>query len=429
MKKPIQMNSTLLLSGCVALLIFFSIHSDGQIANNKCKFLGNIISNNIPSSFNTYWNQVTPENSGKWGSVEGTRNVMNWGALDLAYNHAKTNGFPFKQHTFVWGQQQPAWITQLMNNTAIPQEERYAEVRAEVEQWIRLYCERYPDTDFIDVVNEPFHATPSYDLALGTGWNWVVWAFQKAREYCPNAKLHLNEYNILNSDGATNNYLALINILKGHNLIDGIGIQCHRFEIENAPVTQLKSNLDKLATSGLPIFISEFDIGNLNNTSTGNPTTDDNVQLEIYQRVFPVLWTHPAVEGITLWGYLQGQTWQATAYLLRNDGTERPALTWLKSYVPTVPGGSFCLTTSLDEEIDNLSVFPNPSSTGKFIVESSSRFELSITLRDMQGKIVTQQTVATNNATTIDISDTPGLYLLEVFDGKKTVYKKLIVQP
>ena len=46
---------------------------------------------------------------------------------------------------------------------------------------------------------------------------------------------------------------------------------------------------------GLPIHITELDI----------PGNDDPVQLANYQRIFPVFWEHPAVAGITLWGYHQ----------------------------------------------------------------------------------------------------------------------------
>src|SRR5690606_39231111 len=49
---------------------------------NGSKFLGNIIANSVPSNFATYWDQVTPENSTKWGAVEATRNSMNWSAAD-----------------------------------------------------------------------------------------------------------------------------------------------------------------------------------------------------------------------------------------------------------------------------------------------------------------------------------------------------------
>src|SRR6186713_863169 len=88
------------------LVIFLSITPDApaQIAADKCKFLGNIISGSTPADFLTYWNQISPENDGKWGTVEPAKNDMKWAGLDLAYNYAKSNNLPFKQHTFVWGQ-------------------------------------------------------------------------------------------------------------------------------------------------------------------------------------------------------------------------------------------------------------------------------------------------------------------------------------
>ncbi|MBX2966363.1 MAG: endo-1,4-beta-xylanase [Cyclobacteriaceae bacterium] len=422
MKRIVLPNVKILIQAFTAVFIFLSVQVNAQIADGKCKFLGNVIANSVPATFNNYWNQVTPENSGKWGSVEGTRNVMNWGALDLAYNHAKNNGLPFRQHTFVWGQQQPAWITTLMNDSSKPIEERYEEVRGEVEEWIRLYCERYPDTDYIDVVNEPFHATPSYDLALGSGWNWVKWAFEKAREYCPNAKLLLNDYNIINSNSATDSYVSLINILKAEELVDIIGVQCHRFETESAPSATLKANLDKLAATGLPIHITEFDIGNLNNEGTPN----DAQQLEIMQRVFPELWNHPAVQGITIWGYIQGQTWQSTAYLLRGDGTERPALTWLKNYVPTVPGGSFCLTTSVEETQPALNIYPNPAPGGRIMLESEGPQTTAI-IRDPLGRVVETVVIPEREMMPVQLDAARGIYIIEVRQNQKATYKKVLV--
>ena len=52
--------------------------ASAQMAAGKAKFVGNVTGNSVPSNFGTYWNQVTPENATKWGSVEGTQNQMNW---------------------------------------------------------------------------------------------------------------------------------------------------------------------------------------------------------------------------------------------------------------------------------------------------------------------------------------------------------------
>lgn len=403
----------------------------GQIAAGKCKFLGNVINTHVPPTFNTYWNQVTPENGGKWGVVESTRDVMNWSTLDLAFNHAKTNNFPFRLHTLIWGNQQPLWIADLPP----------AEQLEEIIEWFSLAGSRYPGPDwpenvpfFIDVVNEPINDPPNqggdggnYIQALlgptGSGYDWIIKAFELARQYFPSAKLHINEYNVINNDTRTTEYLYIINLLKARNLIDGIGIQCHRFEIESAPSSQLLNNLNRLAETGLPIFITEFDAGNIGGTGT----PDDNQQLEVYQRVFPLLWNHPAVQGITLWGYIQGQTWQSTAFLLRSDGTERPALTWLKNFVPTTSGGTFCLTTDLEIKGDYaLSVYPNPSPTGRFIVEVTHHDALLI-IRDSHGKLLLQRHIKANEPAelTLDVSD--GLYLMEVRHKKQIFFRKLAV--
>jgi endo-1,4-beta-xylanase len=284
-----------------------------QMAKDESKFLGNILSKDEDPNFAIYWNQVTPEDNGKLGYVESIRGVMDWSVLDGMYRYARDHGFVFKEHTFVWGRQQPDWINSLSAG----------DQRMEITKWIKEFGRRYPDVQFIDVVNEPLHYPPRYKDALGgagsTGWDWVTWAFQTTREYCPHAKLLLNEFFAPGSNDVEA-FLKLITLLKERNLVDGIGVQLHAFEeVSDDVVRQI---LDRLAASGLPLYISELDIH----------FPDDGAQLNRFKTLFPVLWEHPAVKGITLWGYRQHYTWRDQAYLLRTDGTERPALTWLKKY-------------------------------------------------------------------------------------------------
>ncbi|WP_425452312.1 endo-1,4-beta-xylanase [Paenibacillus sambharensis] len=283
---------------------------------SRSKFLGNIIAGSVPSNFGSYWNQVTPENSTKWDAVEGNRNTMNWGQADMAYNYARSNGFQFRFHTLVWGSQEPGWIRNLSA----------AEQRAEVTQWIQAAGQRYRNAEFVDVVNEPLHAKPSYRNAIGgdgsTGWDWVIWSFQEARKAFPNSKLMLNEYGIIGDPGAADQYIRIINLLKSRGLIDGIGIQSHHFNMDYVSVSTMRTVLDKLAATGLPIYVTELDM-----------TGDDATQLARYQQKFPVLWEHWAVKGVTLWGYQEGRTWAANTHLIRSNGTERPALQWLRTYL------------------------------------------------------------------------------------------------
>lgn len=305
------------------LSVFFVRQVIAQpIAKGCDKFLGNISNGRPSGNFGNYWNQVTLENAGKWAYVEPNRDRMNWGPVEAAYNYCREKGIPYKHHTFVWGNQAPGWI-----NSLPPQQQR-----EEVEELIREFGQRFPETEFIDVVNESREKSPSWKEALGgageTGYDWIVWSFEKAREYCPNSKLLINEYYCEKSLELVTEYLKIINVLKERDLIDGIGIQSHDGETkEGYEKGVLKQCLDSLATAGIPLYSSEFDMA-------GN----DQAQLDFYKNIFPVFWEHPAVHGVTIWGWTS--SWLPARVgdgRLIVNGRERPALQWLKEYVPQHP--------------------------------------------------------------------------------------------
>jgi len=317
------------------------------LAQGKTKFLGSCYSAAQATDFLAYFNQVTPENAGKWGSVEATRDVMNWTELDTAYQLAKTNNLKFRFHILVWGSQQPSWISSLST----------AEKLDEIKEWYAAVAARYPDIDYLEVVNEPLHAPPNgetiafsptaaanYADALGgagtSGWDWVIEAFKLARQYFPGKKLVLNEYGVLNDAANMAKYVAIVNLLKAQNLVDVVAVQAHSFETKSYATSTLAANLETLAATGLPIMITEMDIDD----TTAAP------QLADYQRIFPLLWEHPSVTGITLWGFRPGM-WRGDqgANLVNADGTEKPAMVWLKEYVrnnlPVVTAGqSFAIS-------------------------------------------------------------------------------------
>ncbi|MBN1116531.1 MAG: endo-1,4-beta-xylanase [Bacteroidales bacterium] len=294
------------------------------LAHGLDKFLGCGYTPGEKEIFKAYWNQVTPGNAGKWGSVESTRDVMNWGPLDETYNFALENNFVYKHHVLVWGAQQPGWIAELDS----------AEQRAEIEEWFDTVAKRYPDMDQIEVVNEPLHQAPdsehegNYIKALGgageTGWDWIIESFRLAREkFADTIDLLINEYGIMDNTTNTDRYLEIIKLLQEEDLIDGIGFQGHGFSHNGTNATYLR-NIDTLASTGLPVYVTELDID-------GNT---DLEQVHNYMNLFPLLWEHPNIHGITLWGYEYGLWRQdAGANLVDQYGVDRPAFTWLKAYM------------------------------------------------------------------------------------------------
>jgi len=303
---------------CIGALAALALPAMAQMASDKAKFVGNVIGSAVPDSYSRYWNQVTPENASKWGVVEGTRNTLAWAGVDAAYDFAQSKGYRFKFHTFVWGSQAPAWIGSLS-----PAQQRDA-----VEQWMRVACQRYPNIWAVDVVNEPLHQPPAFKDALGgdgsTGWDWVITSFRLARQHCPKAQLLINEYGTEGNPAERERLKAIVMLLKDRGLIDGIGLQAHHFTLDKLSPAQLQAALDDYATLGLDLYISELDL-------TGGGS--DSGQQARYEALFPVLWKHASVKGITLWGYLSGQTWADGTGLLGAGAIERPALTWLKNYV------------------------------------------------------------------------------------------------
>jgi len=277
-------------------------------------FVGNITTRgSVRSDFTQYWNQITPENEGKWGSVEGNRDSYNWGPVDRIYQFARQNDIPVKAHTLVWGSQQPNWIDGLSAS----------EQRAEIEEWIRDYCTRYPDTAMIDVVNEAVqgHAPANY-ARNAFGNDWITESFRLARQYCPNSILIYNDYNFMTWN--TDEIMSLIRPAVQAGVVDAVGLQAHSlYDPKVWSAREIEDKLDLISTLGVPIYISEYDI----------EATNDQTQLQYMQMHFPTFYNHPNVKGITLWGYIYGATWRTGTGLIQENGQHRPAMDWLMNYL------------------------------------------------------------------------------------------------
>ena len=74
--------------------------------------------------------------------------------------------------------------------------------------------------------------------------------------------------------------------------------------------------LDRLAKPGLPLQVTELDV------LTGDP----DLQAAYLRDVLTVMYSHPAVEGVIMWGFWDGAHWKRTALLYARDWSEKPAL-------------------------------------------------------------------------------------------------------
>ena len=331
----------------IALAAFTLNASAVGLAENASKFVGNITTRGqIRSDFGTLWNQITAENECKWASIEGTRGRYNFSGCKAAYNWAKQNGGYFKFHALLWGSQYPQWLEGLS----------VEDTKTAIMNWFDAVKKEIPDPDMIDVVNEAirtgqgkYHSNyPNTKIIQAMGgdnngdYTFIVNAFKEARKRWPNAVLIYNDYNTVQWN--KNEGIQLIQTIKKAGApVDGYGLQAHDMQKQGGAangtgaggscldLSTLKSVIEEIWNkTQTPMFISEYDIF----------TDNDNEQKACYEQQISYFMENEHIAGITIWGYIYGATWNDGTSGIIRDEKDRPAMTWLKSYLPSHPGNN-----------------------------------------------------------------------------------------
>ncbi len=328
----------------VAATLLFMGQANAQLAKgNPCKFLGNITTRgSIPNDYGTMWDQLTPENETKWGSiankevqsVEQALSSWNWRSAESEYNWCKQHGVQFKFHCLLWTSQYPSYLANFTGDR----------LKKQIDIWFEAVSRKFPDVTIIDVVNEaiPGHAegdnngqakTFKNNLANAmvpgstpSDYRWITEAFKMARKFFPNAVLVYNDYNTF--QWQKNDFINLVSTLvKQGAPIDAYGHQSH--DLNDMSGSQFKSALydihSQITQKGgreLACYLTEYDIAK----------QGDNGQKTRYSEQIPTAWEADFVAGITLWGYVHGATWVDDSGLIKN-GQDRPAMTWLRQYM------------------------------------------------------------------------------------------------
>ena len=110
-------------------------------------------------------------------------------------------------------------------------------------------------------------------------------------------------------------------------------------------------------------IFSELDI-------TGGSSNETN-QKNKYAELFPIMWEHPSVVGITLWGYIEGSTWKQNTGLLNANLTERQAMIWLKGYMTGT------ITPNLTVSTNSVSLPSTASSSSAINITSNQAWNIT----------------------------------------------------
>lgn len=235
-----------------------------------------------------HFNWAVHENAVKWYTTEPVQGQVDYSNADTMLEWAESEGLKVRGHTIFWApeQWQPNWVPGLDDATLA------AEVDDRLEDLVSRYAGRFEHWD----VNNEMLAGSFYQDRLGPDIR--RWMFERTRELDPGAQLFINDFSVVSSSVKTDRYVRFIEDFDAAGIpFDAIGAQGHFTEVEPWAV---KVRLDKLAALGKPIWITEFDV----------VQADENDRADALEDFFRMAYSHPAVEGILLWGFWAGSHWR-----------------------------------------------------------------------------------------------------------------------
>jgi endo-1,4-beta-xylanase len=262
---------------------------------------------------------VTPGNEMKWQVVEPTQGQFDWSGADRLVSFAEQHGQLVRGHTLVWHNQLPTWLTSGVANGTISD----AQLRDLLHQHITTEVSRYKGRIWQwDVANEfftdsnPSTINPNDFWVSHLGAGIIADAFRWAHEADPHALLFYNDYNIAGEDGTnakSDAVFAWLKQLKAQGVpINGVGDQGHldtQFGFDGGQMTQ---DLQRYASLGLKVAITEADVRTFVNNATDQVPTD---QLSVFAQPYEfgqMLKACLAVRqciSFTVWGFGDADSW------------------------------------------------------------------------------------------------------------------------
>ncbi len=265
------------------------------------------------------FNSAVTENAVKWPSMESQKGKINYAIVDGILEWTEKNKIPLRAHNLFWGIEkfvQP-WVKELSDD----------ELRRTLQNRAEAVTKRYKGR-FVeyDLNNEMIHGN-YYEERLGPDITKLM--AQWAHNGDPDAKLFLNDYDILTGNKLPE-YMAHIRKLLSQGVpIAGIGVQGH-LHAETFDRNELRRALDSLAVFKLPIRITEFNIPGQRSKYyrdkifTMTPQEEEAKAKDLVD-YYKICFAHPVVEGILMWGFWEGANWIPVSSLYKRDWSPTPA--------------------------------------------------------------------------------------------------------
>jgi GH35 family endo-1,4-beta-xylanase len=260
------------------------------------------------------FNCIVFENDLKWKAYKPENKPL----IDKALAWCQANDMPVRGHTMVW----PSWRTNPKSLKAQYESDPQGLSQAIAKRIDTIGSTFAGQLYEWDVINEPNNHHDFIDmLGVDAMSQW----FKLARQADPHAVLYLNETGVPVSSPGSAVYDKLYEYIQRLQTngapIGGIGMQGHVGWTMNSP-QQLWQIFDRFADLGLPIKITEFDIG----------VTDEQLAADYYRDFYTACFAHPAVNGILIWGiWEKDKSYKPEAAIFNKDWSPKPAAVALEN--------------------------------------------------------------------------------------------------
>ncbi|MBX3747221.1 MAG: endo-1,4-beta-xylanase [Verrucomicrobiae bacterium] len=301
-----------------------------------------------------HFNTITPENAMKWGPLQPRPGAYAFTEADRFVAFGEEHGMVLIGHTLVWHQQTPRWVFEDGEGGPASRELLLERMRDHIHTVVGRYRGRIRGWD---VVNEALNddgtmrQSPWFNLV---GEDYLVKAFEFAREADPEAELYYNDYSLEGPRKRAGAVRLLRQLLDAGAKVTAVGLQGH-YSLEHPSARQIEETLEAFIALGLRVMITELDVNVLPTPWGGgadvsvrlaadakwNPYTDGlpaDVERRLadrYAELFGIFLNHRhSLSRVTFWGVTDASSWLnnfpirgRTNYplLFGRDGRPKPA--------------------------------------------------------------------------------------------------------
>jgi len=214
-----------------------------------------------------HFNSITAENIMKWEEIHPEPNKYEFEAVDRFVEFGEKNNLFIVGHTLVWHSQTPDWVFKDESGNPVDRETLLERMREHIFTVMGRYKGRIHGWDVANEAIMPdgqFRKSKWFEII---GEDYILKAFEYARQADPDAQLYYNDYNMWKRP----QYEGVIRLIKDLQSkdarIDGLGIQGH-WALDFPPLDEIEACIRALSKLGIKLMITELDV-------CVNPFSDD----------------------------------------------------------------------------------------------------------------------------------------------------------